>query len=287
MILRRCFPFALLVGCAPAGPEIDLRRLPVIGGAPDPDDPAVVSIQTVPDAGAPELCTGVIIGPRAILTAGHCTLEQTAGTLTVGVGPSAKLPQRRLVVASVHTYPSYRGLDDAPLGLDLGMVLLGEDARIPPVPLEGDDSASSARLVGFGMTDAADLESRGDKASAPVAVAPTCATLLRIGDVSANACHGDSGAPILFRDARGVERVGALVSFGTRTCVPPSYAVRVAPYAPWIAEVVAGGAGTECGAGGCVDPPRSCIADGAAPPDAGLAAHHGGGCAAAPVGAAR
>lgn len=48
-----------------------------IGGVADTVHDAVVSIATVADAAAPELCTGVVVAPRVVLTAGHCTLASS------------------------------------------------------------------------------------------------------------------------------------------------------------------------------------------------------------------
>ena len=131
---------------SPDSGEIPLSKSvqPVIGGDSDAEHAYIVSVMTTPEASIPELCTGTLIGPRAVLTAGHCTLGQTADSLQVGVGASAKNPERTLAVESVVTYPGFSGSqEDVEAGLDLGLLILGEDAAIdvPSLDRSGDEAA--------------------------------------------------------------------------------------------------------------------------------------------------
>lgn len=264
---------AFFAACAsPEAPDspVGSRELFVVGGSADTGHEAVVSIVTTPDAAAPELCSGVVIAARLILTAGHCTLGQTPDALTVGVGPSAMSPKRTLAVAAVRTYPLFGGLDaDRRSGLDLGVVVLAEDALVTPIALATDDASmlagKHARLVGFGQTKVGDLESRGKRFSADVTLSPLCATLIAFGDTTTNACHGDSGGPLLVTNDAGAEEVVAVVSFGrTFGCDPPSYASRAAPFAGWLARVAAGEPDEGC-ADACPNGATDCF-----PPDASL-----------------
>src|SRR5262245_53696888 len=60
---------SLLAACAVPDAEEELARArqPIVGGTTDLGDPAVIMMQT-PGGG----CTGTLVSPRVILTAGHC-----------------------------------------------------------------------------------------------------------------------------------------------------------------------------------------------------------------------
>jgi len=246
---------SLLAACG--GPSVPQKAATVsqavIGGTPDTVHGSVVSIVAQVDAASPELCTGTVIAPRVVLTAGHCTIGQDPGGLVVGVGPSAGMPTTQLAVAAVITYPGYGGTDDLPLGTDLGAVILAEDSGLPSVPLwTGDDASlvgSTVTLVGYGQTSASDLESSGTRQQVTLDVTSACSALLSFGDAATNACHGDSGAPLLVSGDGGVPSVVAIVSYGDPiACAKPTRAVRLDRYASWIASVLSGTASLDGGA---------------------------------------
>jgi MYXO-CTERM domain-containing protein len=219
----------------------------VINGSPDTTHGSVVSIATSLDASSvPELCTGTIIAPRVVLTAGHCTLGQYPSALIVGLGPNALYPTSTLAVAAVVTYPGFSGSEgDIEAGLDLGVLVLAEDAAVASVPLYAGSSSAlvgtSLDLVGYGLSDASDDDTRGTRREGSVVVGGACSALLAFGDATSNACHGDSGGPLLVRASDGSESIAGVVSFGDDLhCATPSFAVRVDRYAAWIASVIAG-----------------------------------------------
>ena len=258
--------------CASRQPEVaEFTRAAVIGGDADLAHESVVSITTTLDAARPELCTGVVVAPRVVLTAAHCAIAYAAGDLVVGVGASAASPARTLSVLRVHAYPDFNYLDDDfRHGRDIAALELAVDAGVAPIafarassdrPIAGDRLS----VVGFGATSEADAETRGTRGIASVIVASTCDRLITFGDATARSCHGDSGGPLL-ADVRGVETVVGVVSFGGKSaddCAPPSFAVLVAPYAAWLQSIVDGNADDGCA--------RACPARSAActPSDAG------------------
>ena len=269
---------ALVAACGGSSPAAPLAtsRQAIIGGGADAVHDSVVSIVAHVDASAPELCSGTVIAPRVVLTAGHCTLGQDPAGLVVGVGPSASAPTRVLAVAGVVTFPRYRGVDDLPGGTDLGAILLAEDAGLPSVPLLAGDAGAllggPVTVVGYGQSSASDLESSGTRRAAVTSVSAVCSAMLSFGDATTNACHGDSGGPLLLAGDAGGESLAAVVSYGDELhCATASRAVRVDRYASWIADVLAGVASSDGGA--CADcPPAAADCEG----DAGSDGEAGG-----------
>lgn len=272
---------AAAAGCAESDePSLAHRALAVSGGQTDGGHASVVFVQTVPSAPLPELCTGTVIGKRAVLTAAHCAVGQTPASLTVGVGVSVKSPERVVPVAAVVPYPRYGlGPRDEELGLDLGLVITAEDLGLDPIPLAEEATLGAAVLVGYGQSDPDDQQTRGTRRSAPVVLDAVCSTLARFGNQDGNACHGDSGGPLLVELA-GQTRLAGVVSYGGKSCAPPTFAVRVAPFRAWVEAVAASGMDDPT-CTGCPDTPATCSADAGA--EAGAA---GGGAAGGAAGAA-
>lgn len=268
---------AAVAGCAQADePALARRELPVSGGQIDAAHASVVFVQTVPGAPLPELCTGTVVGKRAVLTAAHCAVGQTPGSLTVGVGVSVKTPERVVPVSAVVPYPRYGlGPRDEELGLDLGLVITAEDLGLDPIPLAEDGTLGAAVLVGYGQSDPDDQQTRGTRRSAPVELEAVCPTLARFGNPQSNACHGDSGGPLLVAIG-GQSRVAGVVSYGGKSCAPPTFAARVAPFRAWVEGVVASGTDDPTCAG-CPDTPATCPSA-----DAGVEAGPESGAAGAP-----
>jgi secreted trypsin-like serine protease len=226
-----CFSATSLVVAAALSPAI-------VGGASDTSHDAVVSISSVADAARSELCSGVLVAPRVVLTAGHCTQGWASADLAVGVGPSASAPALLLPVASVHTLATFTGTRaDFLAGRDIGALVLGADAPVSPLAIDRSDLAGGAMLaVGYGPNGTGE---EGARTSGNLQATASCSLLLSFGDAKTTACHGDSGGPLL---AAGDGRVVGIVSFGPSdgSCTPPAYAVRVAPYAAWVDALVRG-----------------------------------------------
>jgi secreted trypsin-like serine protease len=253
-VIRALVIAAVLTACSQA-PAADLgaRELAVLGGSLDTTHEAVVSIATADGDPRPELCTGTIVAPKIVLTAGHCTIGREPSGLVVGVGPDSRAPTRTLPIAAIHTPSRYdytRVADER--GLDIGIIVLAEDAGIAPIPLTDAPIEGTLDLVGFGQTSG-DASSRGSRNHASVTATVRCSTLLAFGDGKTNGCHGDSGGPLLGKNASGAEVVVGIVSFGSETCDPPTYAVRADAYASFVA------AGADDSCTGCPPPGEDCV----------------------------
>jgi hypothetical protein len=149
-------------------------------------------------------CSGVVISRTAVVTAGHCgrNLSVIAGGRSfrvTGATRSLMLEDGRRVSVS----------GDAAI-LQLASPLPA-DVALAPI---GDGHGDTYTIAGFGAADESSRQGFGMLREATlVAEAPyTLVDPNRTGSISASACHGDSGGPVL--------RGGLLVGIITRAAHP-------------------------------------------------------------------
>jgi secreted trypsin-like serine protease len=175
------------------------------------------------------VCSGVVVAPRAILTAAHCLPlpddSTSPGPADVCFGPRIDACSKTIAVTGWELHPDWEPIT---FRADLAIVALAEDAPVPSLAIEprfvtaGDD----LEIVGYGRTDARSPASSGEKR-----VTITRVTAIEQGRAvhGEAACNGDSGGPLF---ARG--RVAAITSSGPPGCVDLGRATILAPHAGWI-----------------------------------------------------
>lgn len=241
------------------GPTI-LPVSAITGGAPDGDGhPAVGAVLAfVPNRPRPLLCTGVLIHPRVVLTAGHCLhgfLERgiAASDVVVRFDPDFDAPGATgRAVSQGMIHPDYvSGREREQNREDISVLILAEPvtdivpARRAPLNfldhlkaqglLETGTERTRIARVGYGVT----LELppptyvsvdgvRRLSFSEFQAILP--AHVMMNGNLSAGnggTCFNDSGGPAFWRDpATGEETVISLVSWGAR-CIANDVSTRI------------------------------------------------------------
>jgi hypothetical protein len=226
----------LLTSAVPAGA--------VKFGEPDGDGHPHVGLLVFDVDGAPAWrCSGTLLSPTVMLTAGHCTFGTDGGRVwfdaDVGEGDSATefpFPGATSVeFADIHTHPDYD--DDAFFMFDVGVVTLSEAVvvdtygTLAPIGLLDDLAVKrglqdrSFTVVGYGLQSVVpDLQEdlvrhRGEvqlidvrgTAGIPPGTSATFTNNPGSGNGSGGTCFGDSGGPTFHGDSNVI---AAVTSFG-------------------------------------------------------------------------
>lgn len=199
-------------GCLEPG-SLDHERAAIVGGQEAPGDPAVVAVvarrldcNEVPRV----ICTGTLIAPRVVLTAGHCIGtfgDRSPYEIYIGPAVDGSAQSYGIVVDAV-AHPLFASTPDH----DLGLLLLADEAPVAPVALPAsalDDSAIGlpARAVGYGST-AAGTEPDGIKRDGLMQISELGPARFRADADPAVSCSGDSGGPVFVDLGAGEELVG-------------------------------------------------------------------------------
>jgi V8-like Glu-specific endopeptidase len=232
----------------------------IVGGQPTNGDiwKGVVAVKSYMGS----LCTGTLIDPQIVLTAGHCVYLPSEGInfanqpnmLRIMTGAQGRT---NLAGVSKAVYnPAWTG-DVNTSKADLALLLLDKTVtaveaygiRDAPKPISG----MTGVIVGYGNssgTGGAGTARYGD--TKLLSVTPT---LIEIGD-PAGTCQGDSGGPLFTEQNEGMGDwvVTGVTSFGTDTnCSPLSgnYDVNVFTYCDWLDQTVTDLTGHGLGLTGC------------------------------------
>jgi trypsin len=192
------------------------------------------------------LCTGTLIAPDTVLTAGHCS------SITGGAGvasPAAYPPQlievyigsnkpgqgEKVPVSRVIAHPNYMLSD----GYDISILKLSRASTKAPTPVAGASETSLwapttlETIAGFGTTEeGGDTPDTLQKGQVPITTDAYCDgaysdfdpnTMVCAGfpQGGVDTCQGDSGGPLFGRTSTGVLRVVGATSFG-EGCARPN-----------------------------------------------------------------
>ena len=223
----------LLVACTASEPtqqeQVDDAREGIVGGTTTNGYPAVGALTRFGSTH----CTGTLISARRVVTAAHCVVGVSAGSLRFVLGATVSQPEHTLRVASLRQHPSYNG---GSLNNDIGYVDLVQDAPVAAMPiLESMDSSWRGRdlaFVGFGANNGFSQTGFGRKrvVTMPIAVG---ATQFSYNTQGKNTCNGDSGGPA-FANVGGTHHIAGVTSYGDANCVDFGVDTRVDVYTDFL-----------------------------------------------------
>jgi secreted trypsin-like serine protease len=247
-VRMRTVLFLLLAasGCgAPDPDEPGVHDEAIQGGARDAHDPAV-GLVWLRGGG---FCSGTLVAPDVVLTAGHCVEGPVAGFYTgvgrgapgLGRAPIAGLVKHRVIDQAAH--PTYQSVGTCPNPtFDVALLRLEKPitaTRPLPIAEAPPRAGATCRTVGYGEHEAADgrvtVEQRRAATERVMAVE---ATAIRVERKSGIVDHGDSGGPLVCDG-----RLAGVTSCGNDGSGPghrEAYHARVDAVGDWIAQTVAG-----------------------------------------------
>ena len=212
-----------------------LAALPIVGGTPAepgawPDVVAVIAPLAI--------CSGTLVAPDVVLTAGHCIAARPALVVvdTVDFGrPGGEV----IAVAHAYAYPDWTKQ------YDVGVLVLAEPAHVAPRAIaEGcaRDDGDALAAVGFGLTvvNGANTTLRAATIAVDDAACADCRVPggeLVAGGGGATACYGDSGGPAFASTPSGPALAGITSRAVARPCEDGVVFERADAIAPWVEQV--------------------------------------------------
>jgi len=256
---------SLAAGCQGESSSVSHRSATQAIRSGSPADAGAVLLIFQDAAGTEQkTCSGTVIAPHVVLTAAHCLHEDVLGEdlteawVFVGAdvwGPEGEDGDNFYPVVARAIEPSFdldETIADQGRGApDLGLVATDIALPIAPAilrrsPLAWDLAGTSVRIVGYGRTDPADLDSTGARREAAVTVTDVIeGTVIVDGEETTGMCEGDSGGP-LYLLVGDVEVLAGVASFlDDYDCTKTALYARVDTFvdalvAPFVAEHDAG-----------------------------------------------
>ncbi|MCE6998163.1 serine protease [Saccharothrix sp. S26] len=220
-------------------------RARIIGGVPTADFPECVAV------GSPNVwcCSGTLVSPNVVVTAGHCVEGGCAAR--VFLGKDVEFPEDGEVirVRTALAHPDYRPPKPT---CDLAVLVLERPASTAPRPIATRDQVAAAafvRLAGYGNTDVHSSGGYGRRRMVDVPIAgdhprygADAATEFVAGApfLDRDSCNGDSGGPAYVQSDGQWLLAGATsraTASSLRPCGDGGIYTRVASYQEWVWSV--------------------------------------------------
>lgn len=232
LVQSTCFLLGALVALFPSSPLASDTR--IFGGVPAEtcEWPTTVGFG---------YCTGTLVHPQVVLTAGHCGSPQKIYFGEKYEGGISKTVNAKFCMKN----PTYTGKPG--LGGDSHFCVLEEavkDVPIAPIAfgceIEQIKAGAKIWLVGFGKANGATAGS-GVKHKVEVAINSVVKEVgeLKVGGQGKATCYGDSGGPAFMKMSDGSWRTVGITSYGTsKQCGYPSGLTAAHSAVKWIQKAI-------------------------------------------------
>ncbi len=235
--------------------------LSVVGGEPAPEV-AFEAIINFENSFSRTSCTGTLVRPDLVLTAGHCI---RAGTTvpSLRVFRPLSLGGGAVGVASFGAHPDMC-LDCSTDEFDFGYLRLAEPLDVPPLEIITDQEAwdvlvpdrGTVTVVGWGdVPERGGLGGQRWRVEVPIRRFTETGFEFIAGGEGKDSCAGDSGGPALVPGDDGAWKIVGITSRGPEPCGQGGY--YGVPYhaMAWLSEEVSDPTlcGADCGSCDCLD----------------------------------
>jgi V8-like Glu-specific endopeptidase len=212
----------------------------ILGGTDDTGHTSVAIVRVFIDANSWQQCTGTLIAPNMVMTAGHCAFNGqqrlSAADVSFSNTPDQSIGEGAsgYLTGAIVPNPAYTGALGA--GQDVSVVVLDAPVQgraamaIGNAPTVG----SSVTAVGYGRNQqGTENVGSGVKRQVSIAVSAVTDHEITAGQDNLGTCHGDSGGPIIQNNT-----VVGIVSYGdTADCHGASHFTRTDDIADFLQEV--------------------------------------------------
>lgn len=176
-------------------------------------------------------CTGTLIEPRKVLTAGHCVEGARIPDLSFVLGSKVTNSQGQTTLKAADAYP-HPGFNHSTIEDDIGLVILTHDAPVAPmgVVTSMDSSWVGEKLFFVGYGNSSSTGGSGTKRAVWMSIKNVNPKTFSYGGGGRNTCNGDSGGPAFHKDTNGNFLVAGITSYGDGNCSNFGVSTRVDMY---------------------------------------------------------
>jgi len=221
---KECSAAVIAVGLTNAAPDATYLALTA------PQMNAVVQVRFGLEPSSADVCSGVLIAPSLVLSAAHCARHYGTDTVSVVFGSDASVPawttEANAIVHPDHDLmllelasPPMDEIDVVPLALASPSEVTTATDALVQVGGYGDDASGTFGARGFLVERVTDITDSEVTVSA---------------EGLAGACFGDSGGPLLIRDASGRASVVGVLSRGAISCFGSDRYTRADVHRSWL-----------------------------------------------------
>lgn len=251
---------ALFVGCAaapdPSDDEIDETEVggqqeePIIGGAKATSYPEATLIDMGHGTTIQSACSGALITPKVVLTAGHCIGDYSLFQVTLPFANGQKAKGKGMVLDYVSN-----GQYVDPNQHDVGLIVLDKALSLSAYPLVANKGVpDGTKIQNIGRIDNGAFSNTALFISQPVAINDAKSSGFPFDYIATEVIQsGDSGGPVVVAGTHDIVAVNSGAGGGTQVLA------RLELVNAWIKQVVdANGGGVKFGdpLGGDVDQPE-------------------------------